>query len=110
MIRFAVILFFFVSCSKQHVAENNSVEALIGYYNKKYKEYQRVDIAIAQKYIDSIELISTKANYVHGNGTSNSTGFTIYDYLWNFDDATTQNTVDSKKKFITAKTQRTPRF
>jgi two-component system NarL family sensor kinase len=68
MIRFAVILFFFVSCSKQHVAENNSVEALIGYYNKKYKEYQRVDIAIAQKYIDSIEFVSSKANYVHGNG------------------------------------------
>ena len=39
------------------------------------------------------------------NGTSNSTGFTIYDYLWNFDDATTQNTVNAKKKFLTPGTQ-----
>jgi gliding motility-associated-like protein len=35
------------------------------------------------------------------NGTSNNNGFTIYDYLWNFDDATSQNTVNAKKKFNT---------
>jgi gliding motility-associated-like protein len=32
-------------------------------------------------------------------GTSNTTGFNIYNYLWNFDDATTQNTINAKKLF-----------
>lgn len=38
-------------------------------------------------------------------GASNLNGFTINNYLWNFDDATTQNTVDAKKLFLTAGTQ-----
>jgi gliding motility-associated-like protein len=32
-------------------------------------------------------------------GTSNTPGFNIYNYLWNFDDATTQNTMNAKKLF-----------
>ena len=42
---------------------------------------------------------------VYFTGTSNLNGFTINNHLWNFDDATTQNTVDAKKLFLTAGTQ-----
>jgi gliding motility-associated-like protein len=38
-------------------------------------------------------------------GTSSANGFTLYQYLWNFSDATTQNTVNAKKKFATAGVQ-----
>lgn len=35
-------------------------------------------------------------------GTANPNGFTLNQYLWDFPDATTQNTVNAKKKFSTA--------
>jgi gliding motility-associated-like protein len=38
-------------------------------------------------------------------GASTLNGFTINNYLWNFDDATTQSTVDAKKLFLTSGTQ-----
>ncbi len=33
--------------------------------------------------------------------TSNPNGFTLYNYLWNFNDGSTQNTLNAKKKFVT---------
>ncbi len=42
---------------------------------------------------------------VYFTGTSNTNGFSLYDYLWEFPDATTQNTVNAKKKFLTPGTQ-----
>ncbi|HNY55726.1 MAG TPA: sensor histidine kinase, partial [Chitinophagales bacterium] len=42
--------------------------AKIRYYNTKYNEYQRVNINIAQTYIDSIQTLSKKENYVKGIG------------------------------------------
>jgi len=42
---------------------------------------------------------------VYFTATSTANGFTIYDYLWNFDDGSTQTTVNAKKKYVTAGTQ-----
>lgn len=42
---------------------------------------------------------------VYFTATSTANGFTIYDYLWNFDDGSTQSTVNAKKKYVTAGTQ-----
>jgi len=36
---------------------------------------------------------------VYFTGTSNPNGFNLYNYLWNFDDATTQPTLNAKKRF-----------
>lgn len=38
-------------------------------------------------------------------GASGANGFTLYQYLWDFPDATTQNTVNAKKKFAAAGVQ-----
>jgi gliding motility-associated-like protein len=42
---------------------------------------------------------------VYFTGTSNTTGFNIYNYLWNFDDASTQNTMNAKKLFASTGNQ-----
>ncbi|MGB4843190.1 MAG: PKD domain-containing protein [Ferruginibacter sp.] len=39
---------------------------------------------------------------INFTGTSTTTGFNIVNYLWNFDDATTQSTVNASKLFATA--------
>lgn len=39
---------------------------------------------------------------LHFTGISTTAGFNIVNYLWNFDDATTQNTVNASKRFATA--------
>ena len=42
---------------------------------------------------------------VHFTGTSTTTGFVITSYLWNFDDLTTQTTLNAVKKFSTSGNQ-----
>lgn len=63
-----VILFFIFGCAKQSDTDNEQITAKIRYYNTKYNEYQRVNINIAQTYIDSIQTLSKKENYVKGIG------------------------------------------
>lgn len=63
-----VILFFIFGCAKQSDTDNEQITAKVRYYNTKYNEYQRVNINIAQTYIDSIQTLSKKENYVKGMG------------------------------------------
>ncbi len=63
-----VILFFIFGCAKQSDTDNEQITAKVRYYNTKYNEYQRVNINIAQTYIDSIQTLSKKENYVKGIG------------------------------------------
>ena len=63
-----VILFFIFGCTKQPDSNSGHIAALVSYYNVKYKEYQRVNIKIAQAYIDSIQIISKNENYIKGIG------------------------------------------
>jgi gliding motility-associated-like protein len=49
----------------------------------------------------SISAQQCLSDTVRFTGTSNPNGFTIYNYLWNFDDATTQTTINAKKLFAT---------
>ncbi len=63
-----VILFFIFGCAKQSDTDDEQITAKIRYYNAKYNEYQRVNINIAQTYIDSIQTLSKKENYVKGIG------------------------------------------
>ncbi len=53
---------------KQSVINNENIVAAICYYDQRYNEYQRVNIQIAQTYIDSIQFISAKNNYNKGIG------------------------------------------
>lgn len=45
--------------------------------------------------------LSCLKDTLHFTGISNTAGFNIVNYLWNFDDATTQNTVNATKLFAT---------
>jgi signal transduction histidine kinase len=63
-----VILFFIFGCAKQSDTDNEQITAKVRYYNTKYNEYQRVNINIAQTYIDSIQTLSKNENYVKGMG------------------------------------------
>lgn len=47
----------------------------------------------------SISPINCLKDTIHFTGTSSAPGYNIINYLWNFDDATTQNTVNAAKKF-----------
>jgi gliding motility-associated-like protein len=53
----------------------------------------------------SIPGLNCSKDSVHFTGTSTTAGFNIINYLWNFDDATTQNTVNAVKKFAGAGVQ-----
>ena len=53
----------------------------------------------------SIPALNCSKDSVHFTGTSTTAGFNIINYLWNFDDATTQNTVNAVKKFAGPGTQ-----
>ena len=47
----------------------------------------------------SIPSLNCSKDSIHFTGTSSTAGFNIINYLWNFDDATTQTTVNAVKKF-----------
>lgn len=49
----------------------------------------------------TISALNCLKDTIHFTGTSNTTGFNIVNYLWNFDDATTQTTVNANKLFAT---------
>lgn len=63
-----VILLFFSSCTRQSDTNHTNISTSVNYFQTKYIEYQRVNIGIAQKYIDSIERISKPVNFIYGIG------------------------------------------
>ncbi len=50
----------------------------------------------------TVSALNCLKDTIHFTGISNTSGFNIVNYLWNFDDATTQATVNANKLFATA--------
>ena len=53
----------------------------------------------------TVSALNCLKDTIHFTGTSTTAGFNIVNYLWNFDDATTQTTVNANKLFATAGVQ-----
>jgi gliding motility-associated-like protein len=68
-----------------------------GLFTVKVNPGPRADFSIAN--------LNCLADTVRFTGTSNTAGFSINAYLWNFDDASTQNTLNAQKLFAAAGTQ-----
>jgi len=66
--KYLIVILFFLSCNKQTNSTDGNVTSLVDYYNKKYLDYQRVNVETAKVYADSILLISSKNNYTKGIG------------------------------------------
>lgn len=86
-----VILLFIFGCTKQSGSNHEQTAALISYYNAKYYEYQRVNIKTAQAYVDSIQTISQKENYLKGIGIAALNKGLLENVKGNFNLAINQN-------------------
>jgi gliding motility-associated-like protein len=53
----------------------------------------------------TVSALNCLKDTIHFTGTSTTTGFNIVNYLWNFDDATTQSTVNANKLFTSSGVQ-----